>query len=413
MNNVMQTAAPLAIAQPSGIVPPQTAPYAVGNFERGETVTKLSSQWWSRPDDQRFLDLNSLHAHTLNEANQSFSDVIDVRDVRIKAERDDPNALRIVIPQHGRESVEAEPTHWSFGQMSNLLGVPAGYLRKLPASIAGINLQYALATFREENIKSYVRENGRTELRAATGPEYGRVHDHEIVSAVQRIAGNGVGDTAWKVPGMLNWGSMKYDPMHPISKQSTTLFASDRDVFVFLVDDTHPIEIGKLPNGDPDLIFRGFMVWNSEVGSKTLGVATMYLRAICCNRILWGVEGYQEISLRHSKNAPIRFDAEVRPSLESYANASTVKLLTGIRTARETIVARSDDDRATFLDKQGFTKPQGKQIIAAVLAEEGKAPESIWDFVQGITAHARGIPHQDARVDLEKRAGKLLDRVVG
>ena len=25
-----------------------------------------------------------------------------------------------------------------------------------------------------------------------------------------------------------------------------------RDVFIFLVDDLNPIEIGKLPNGEPD-----------------------------------------------------------------------------------------------------------------------------------------------------------------
>ena len=45
-------------------------------------------------------------------------------------------------------------------------------------------------------------------------------------------------------------------------------------LFLFLIDDTHPIEAGKLPNGDPDLYFRGFCCWNPEVGSKTPGMAT-------------------------------------------------------------------------------------------------------------------------------------------
>jgi hypothetical protein len=43
-------------------------------------------------------------------------------------------------------------------------------------------------------------------------------------------------------------------------------------------------EAGRLPNGDPDLYFRGFYCWNSEVGSKTLGIASFYLRAVCMNR---------------------------------------------------------------------------------------------------------------------------------
>ena len=89
-----------------------------------------------------------------------------------------------------------------------------------------------------------------------------------------KIAGNGVGDTMWKVPGVLDWATMTHNPFVDVTKDTTTLYASDRDVFLFLVDDTHPIEAGRLPNGDPDLYFRGFYCWNSEVGSKTLGIAS-------------------------------------------------------------------------------------------------------------------------------------------
>ena len=51
-------------------------------------------------------------------------------------------------------------------------------------------------------MKTFETEDGRTELRAVTGPDYGRIHDHELVEAVQRIAGNGTDDTRWKVPGV-------------------------------------------------------------------------------------------------------------------------------------------------------------------------------------------------------------------
>jgi len=43
------------------------------------------------------------------------------------------------------------------------------------------------------------------------------------------------------------------------------------------------------------------------------------------------------------------------------------------------------------------------------LTEEGHPPESVFDFVQGITAVARTKPQQDARLDLEGRARKLLE----
>jgi len=47
-------------------------------------------------------------------------------------------------------------------------------------------------------------------------------------------------------------------------------------VFLFLVDDTNPIEADGCGMGT-GLVFPGFYCWNSEVGSKTLGIASFYL----------------------------------------------------------------------------------------------------------------------------------------
>jgi hypothetical protein len=124
---------------------------------------------------------------------------------------------------------------------------------------------------------------------------------YAVSAAVMKIAGNGTGDTRWKVPGVLDWNTMTHNPCVDITKDTATLYASDRDVFLFLVDDTNPIEAGRLPDGSPDLYFRGFFCWNSEVGSKTLGIASFYLRAVCMNRNLWGVENFEQITIRHSK----------------------------------------------------------------------------------------------------------------
>ena len=97
-------------------------------------------------------------------------------------------------------------------------------------------------------MKTLEIENGRVELRAVTGSGYGRTFDHELVAAVQCIAGNGTGDTRLKVPGVLDWSTGIYNP----PQDTTTLYASDRDVFLFLVDDLNPIEAGRLPDGSPN-----------------------------------------------------------------------------------------------------------------------------------------------------------------
>lgn len=383
-----------------------TGAYRV-DISRGHNVSRVSSEWFSRPDDEKFLSLTDLYDNVRTRAERATTRIVESRSLRVEARADNPERLTLFVPG---EDMPIAPTNWSFGQLSSLVGAPASYLRSVPAALAGINLQHGLLSHRGEQVKLLQAQDGRAELRAVTGPDYGRIWDHELVAAVMKIAGDGVGDTRWKVPGVLDWSSMHYNPFVDVTRDTTTLYASDRDVFLFFVDDTHPIEAGRLANGDPDLFFRGFYCWNSEVGSKTLGIATFYLRAVCMNRNLWGVENFEEISIRHSKFAANRFAHEAAPALENFADSSASGFIQGIRAARERIVARTDEERQTFLRGQGFSKAETGKIIATVLAEEGHPPASIFDFVQGITAHARSKSNQDSRLDVEAKGRRLLER---
>ena len=383
---------------------PTSGGYKV-DISRGQRIGRVSSEWFSRPDDERFLSLSELHAAVKARADRATARTVETSAVRVEASRDDAERLALILPGC---DVPVTPTHWSFGQLCSLIGAPSGYLRQLPAPLAGINMQHGLLSHRAELMKTLETDDGRVELRAVTGPDYGRIWDHELVAAVMKIAGDGTGDTRWKVPGLLDWSTMTHNPFVEVTKDTTTLYASDRDVFLFLVDDAHPIEAGRLPNGDPDLFFRGFYAWNSEVGSKTLGIASFYLRAVCMNRNIWGAEGFEEISIRHSKLAANRFAHEASPALENFATSSPMPFMAGIKAARERLVARTDDDRQNFLRKRGFSKGDTDRIIATVLEEEGHPPASIFDFVQGITAVARDKPHQDSRLELEGKASKLL-----
>lgn len=376
------------------------------DVSRGERIGRISSEWFNRPADERYLSLTDLHTSVKRRSERSKTRIVESETIRVEASRDDPEHLTLMLPD---AHAPIAPTHWSFSQLASLAGAPSNYLRRLPAPLAGINLQYGLTSHRSEQVKTLEIENGRLELRAVTGPDYGRIFDHELVEAVRKIAGNGTGDTRWEVPGVLDWSTNIYNPNADITKETTTLYASDRDVFVFLVDDLNPIEAGRLPNGDPDLYFRGFYCWNSEVGARTLGIASFYLRAVCQNRNLWGVEDFQEITIRHSKYAASRFAREAEPALIQFAESSPMPFINGIKAAREGIVARDDEDRTTFLHKRGFSKAETTKIIDTVLSEEGHPPASIFDFVQGITRVARDKQHQDVRLELEGKAKKLLD----
>jgi hypothetical protein len=209
------------------------------DVSRGERVGRVSSEWFSRPADERYLSLSELHTSVRGRAERSRTRTAETAAIRVEANHDDAERLALILPG---EEVPLVPTHWSFSQLTTMVGAPSTYLRQIPAPLAAINLQYGLTSHRAELIKTLEVEGGRLELRAVTGPDYGRIYDHELVAAVQRIAGNGTGDTRWKVPGVLDWSTGIYNPRVDITKSTTTLYASDRDVFLFLVDDLGCVE---------------------------------------------------------------------------------------------------------------------------------------------------------------------------
>ena len=168
------------------------------DISRGERIGRVSSEWFSRPDDERYLSLGALHGDVRTRAERATARTVETRAIRVEAKVNDVSRLTLAIP--GRDT-PVMPTHWAFGQLCGLVGAPSGYLRQLPAPLAGINLQHGLASNRGELVKTLEADDGRVELRAVTGPDYGRIWDHELVGAVMRIAGDGVSDTRWKVPG--------------------------------------------------------------------------------------------------------------------------------------------------------------------------------------------------------------------
>tara|TARA_R110002126_G_scaffold59391_1_gene155700 strand:- start:1945 stop:3135 length:1191 start_codon:yes stop_codon:yes gene_type:complete len=392
--------------------------YLTNAIAHGIGNSTVSSQWYNRPDDQKFLSIDEMLTYKKADAKSLTSRIVDTHRLNIIGTPDEKNPSRGSITveyddDNGRENMNT-PTNWSFNQLSQLAGAPSGYLRNLPAELAADNLMWGLRHNRgKELIKTYGGNAAGSDLRAATGPDYGRIFDHEIIEPIKNLVDDSNG--RWKVAGQMTGmkdGLAVYDPEVPVTLATTTLFASDRDVFIFLVDDRNPIEVGKLANGEPDLMFRGFYAWNSETGSKTAGIAAMYLRGVCMNRNLWGVENFHEIKIKHTKFAPDRFAQEARPALQSFANGSTAQFVQGVADAKAAIIAKDNDDRLDFLTRRGgLSQTLAKAAAARHIKEEGRPVSSVWDAVQAITAIARDIPHQDDRISLEKKGGALLDKV--
>ena len=149
------------------------------DVSRGERVGRVSSEWFSRPHDERYLSLSELFGAVSGRAERSRTRTAETTAIRVEASRDDAERLALIVPG---TDVPLAPTHWSFAQLTTVIGAPSAYLRQLPAPLAAINLQYGLTSHRGELVKTLEVEDGRVELRAVTGPDYGRYLNSQAVS---------------------------------------------------------------------------------------------------------------------------------------------------------------------------------------------------------------------------------------
>jgi hypothetical protein len=229
-----------------------------------------------------------------------------------------------------------------------------------------------------------------------TGPNYGRIWNATITQALVNQFGDGV-TGKFRVPS--EFGNLNA----PITKQSTTLYASDRDMWVFLADEVNRIELPNRRNGKTGSLARGFFVSNSEVGAGTFILGQFLFDYMCGNHIIWGVEHFQELRIRHTSGAPDRYIEQARPAIMAMSNSSTTGLVDMLKSAQAKKVENVDE----FLNAR-FSRSQTSAIKAAHMADEQRPIETLWDVSTGITAYAREIQHTDDRVKLEREAGKVL-----
>ena len=240
------------------------------------------------------------------------------------------------------------------------------------------------------------RTEDAVELRAATGPRYGRIWDREVVDHLVDKFGDGVsGD--WRVPG-------EFSQRVQVTKDNTTLYASDRDMFVFLADEENRIEIPGRRAGQSGSFARGF--FRLELRSRQVCARLRFLPVRLC---LLQPDGMGRGPVYRDPHSPHRR----RPRLlERRPAAGPDRILERVGPARRQgdrgrAPQRIGTDISTFLGTR-FGQKLAPVIMAAHQAEEDRPIETLWDASVGATAYARTIPNTDRRLEIERAAGALL-----
>src|ERR1700754_1723886 len=315
-------------------------------------ILPANRQWMSRPADKRSVSLLDLQAPPTRQREISKGVVVSNKRIKFEPATGDEHKGMQVTGPNGHAYA---PTHHSFGQLAQLAKAPAGYLRSLPAPVAADCLNYGMKFSRDvEELGILLRRDDDAnvfELAAATGPNYGRIWNSEIADTLVQRFGDGVtGD--WRVPG-------EFGRAVPVTKQNTTIYASDRDMFVFLADEVNRVDVPNRRDGRSGGMARGFFTWNSEVGDTSFGIGFFLFDYVCQNRIIWGADQYTEMRIRHTSGAPDRWLGEVTPILEDYSQASVKPILETIAAAKERKV---ESDMDAFLANRFGSKAMAKLI---------------------------------------------------
>ena len=373
-----------------------------------------SSQWASRPADERFWTVRDMRIACEVARANSGTKRLPFADLRVGVQGD---ALALIGPT----GTAARFTHYAFGQFAGSVKAPANYLRDLPPAIAADAMNAGIAKYQGDRSDHELlfHQNGGLTLRASLSGLYDRVWDDEVCRMLERLEG-------WRPPAGRHVdgpsrlatsddilpGQINIAPGDAIGPSG--LYASDHDMFAFLVAPDRVIS-----DGAGGQLMRGIFVRNSEVGDAALSVTFFTMQAVCGNHIVWNATGVHEIKVRHvGANTLDRafrgFQAELRkyhdaaPEEERRIVAARKHVLGATKKEVLDALCKYAKGHSLNLSRARFTEALD---VAAEHEDWYGAPNTVWAAVAGLTHASQKTGYADDRARVDRDAGKLMEIV--
>jgi hypothetical protein len=380
-------------------------------------LMQASNQWATRPDDERFSNMDELHAAVTGYRNISCESKPRWADLHAI-----PEGGEVML--QGVNGTPAKLTHWAFGQLASRAGAPGGYLRTLPPALAAACLNTGLVGRGTDtaNLMFHKTETGLM-LRAATSMDYTRVWNADVSERLLRLIPDGwrtpparpcrmgqagarlatLADTI-AIPGAGGQSINVGDMIAPAG-----LYASDHELFIFMVNEAHPILIP----GSEHPLFRGFFCWNSETGAASFGMSSFLFRGVCGNHIIWDAAAVKEMRLRHVGIVDRRAEYHLRVTLRDYSNRPASEDVARVVKSESYILGKSKEEvvdalfrlRLPALSKS--TAGEAYDTTERNYPIDGN-PRSAWGIAQGLTRMSQSKGFTDDRVELDRAAGKVM-----
>lgn len=334
-----------------------------------------SRELFRRPPDERFETLADLarhcqdvkeRSHRLKEPGTEFRPVFHDGHVALQVNGHAPCRLN----------------DWSFSQLCSIASAAKDTVNRLRPETAARVLAETLSqrTHEETELQALVLDNAI--VRAVNGEQYRRLWNADLLAMLQEFATD-------------------FTPPQKGFNGATGLYASEQDMFCFMIDPAGWTEIGG------EAFAPGFFVWNSEVGKRTVGISTFWFQAVCANHIVWDAIDVTEVARKHTGRVRESL-ADIRAVIEALVEKRDARrdgFAKIIAKAMETRYGEDADDVQALLAKAGFTQALAKR--ASEIARQ-KGSFTLWSVVDALTQLARECKFAGARTDAEEKASAML-----
>ena len=273
-----------------------------------------------------------------------------------------------------------EMNDWSFGQLCRLSGVAKETVNRLSPDTATRVFTETLP----QGQKPLQLFTLGGQLRSIHAASYTRLHNAELLDVVNEVASD-------------------FQPPPAGLGGATGLYGGEQDMFCFLIDPAGWTEI----DGEP--FAPGFFLWNSEVGSRSIGIETFWFQAICANHIVWDATEIVEFSRKHTTNVHEALD-EIRRAIEMLVHKRDERrdgFVKAVKNAMETRLGDDAEEVQKVLSQHGVARGLAKEAIAMA-----QGHFTIFAMVDALTRIAGTIVNAGERLTVDQKAAQLLTLAV-
>ena len=361
--------------------------------------TAAQRQYYSRPADERYATLQAYHE-------AAHADRAACRTARAPL-----SALRVEPAPDGVQlrgsTMSAGLTPWAYGQLCSTLGAPVAYLRRQDPELQAQCLTADLTRYQlsdpdaASDPRKLLIRNGSTgapTIRAFTSSRYSRLWDADIADLLLQAHDR---RPALDLPPVWEGGR-------------GGAYRSDRDSFVLLTDGGSIVTDPTIGSRGDGRMFRGVIVVNSEVGASTYRHIGFWLRSVCGNLLLSGVETVVQLDRRHVGRG---FLPEVAGSFVRLLRwldrpeSEDRRIIDAMLDAR---LGNTEQDAARELTRilKGLPGSTATAALQRAAQTEPGDPFTYWAAWQGLTRISQDAGHMGDRFDLDLLAAQLQRRAL-